>query len=704
MSPRSKTSTPEATLPPEIEKLIATADLDAVEDRWLTRLESDPADVPFFAATARGLEKNGHAETARFLLEMLDEQLEEQGLWEERLELLRHAGHLLVDAEELHPAILATLEELFGDRPSFPQLAEKVGLHRAVDDLPKSWKKVERLRGLLDFDVGSIVRMKGKGAGRVSEVNMALESFKVRFESGLELQVGFGGAAKLLQPLPEGHFLHRKVVEPEALEKLRDDEPAELLRAVLESFGRPLTGAEVKRHLAGIVPESGWNRWWTAARKHPQVVTEPGSRQAYSWAASSEHAQDAVWETFEAADPRTRIDLLRRDGERDPELKRRMAAALAADAGAAVGKDPGLAIEVWYALERAGEAPGEVPWAPVELITGREDPRQIFAGIQDRAVRERFYELARERRSDWPELFARLLWQEEDPRSLDALSEALIEEDSERFDKFFDQLLSQPRKNPAAFTWLVERAAERESWMRRNPIRLLQQILHALTDRSFASLRAARLVPLADSGGTLPRLLAHLGEEQAEQAHKAVQKAPGLEGYQREPLLNAILLRFPSLRQEAEAPLYAVPESIAAKRAEMKQLKEEEIPANRRAIEEARELGDLRENFEYKSARQRHEYLSARLAKLHHDLTRVRPIDPSQVSGTEVVIGSRVRLTDPDGGRRTITLLGPWESDPEKDVLSNESEMAQALLGRKPGESVELAGVAHEIEAVEPYR
>jgi len=63
-----------------------------------------------------------------------------------------------------------------------------------------------------------------------------------------------------------------------------------------------------------------------------------------------------------------------------------------------------------------------------------------------------------------------------------------------------------------------------------------------------------------------------------------------------------------------------------------------------------------------------------------------------------------VRLTDPDGGRRTITLLGPWESDPEKDVLSNESEMAQALLGRKPGESVELAGVAHEIEAVEPYR
>src|SRR5687767_5151530 len=111
--------------------------------------------------------------------------------------------------------------------------------------------------------------MEGKGAGRVVEVNLGLESFKVAFERQPPLTVGFKAASKLLQPLPAGHVLRRKLEEPAALAALP---PAELLRATLESFERPLTAGEIRDALAGVVPETQWTSWWGAARKHRQVV------------------------------------------------------------------------------------------------------------------------------------------------------------------------------------------------------------------------------------------------------------------------------------------------------------------------------------------------------------------------------------------------------------------------------------------------
>ena len=701
---QSRSKSPEnRPLAAAIEKHLTAGEIDAVEEIWMKRLEEDREDLAFFTATAKSLVRIGEADTARFLLELLDEELVAAGQWQTRLQMLRRVGQVLLAAGKVHPAIMKTLRELYGDLPSYEQMVDKIGLKRAVDDLPKIWKKAERLAALLEFDIGSIVHMEGKGAGRVEEVNMALESFKVRFEGDLELRVGFGGAAKLLEPLEPGHVLRRKLEHPEELEKLRDEAPGDFLRLIFESYDEPLTGAKIKQVVSGIVAEKKWNSWWTAARKHPQVIAAPKVKRAYAWAASSEDAQGAVWQAFERADTRARMDLLRRDGARDAGLRSRMSKALSEQAAELAGDEPGTACEIWFNLERSGEVPAAVDWSPQVLISELKDPKVLFAGIRDRPFRERSYDLAREHRQDWEVLYAELLWQEKDARALDKLAGVLEENAPQRLLSFLDQILSQPRKNPPAFVWLAERAATRPDWLERNPIRLLKQIMWALADDAFAPFRAARLVPLAESGGTLPLVLGHLSETQAADAEAAIERAPGLESYQRRPLINAIHLKFPDLRQEDEAPLYATPEKIEAKRAELIHLAEVEIPANRRAIEEARELGDLSENFEYKSARQRHEYLSARAGALNHDLNRVRPIDAAQVTGDEVVIGSKVHLVTDAGNTWTITVLGPWESQPEENVLSSESEIAQRILGLKVGNTVELAGDFFRVESIAPY-
>ena len=111
-------------------------------------------------------------------------------------------------------------------------------------------------------------------------------------------------------------------------------------------------------------------------------------------------------------------------------------------------------------------------------------------------------------------------------------------------------------------------------------------------------------------------------------------------------------------------------------------------------------MGDLRENFEYKSARQRHEYLSARVEALKGDLGRVRTFDPSSIDSSKARIGSTLRLESADGDDRSLTILGPWESAPERDIISYDSELGQSLLGSKVGDDVLIEGKKYELKQI----
>ncbi len=690
------------TISRDIKHYLDTGDFDAVEDEWLGRMAEGSADLGYFVGIARALVGAGEEGRSHFLLEMLDDHLKEHGKWEARLALLRRAGGLLLDPDAAHAEILATLEKLHGDAPSFAGLVKAVRLDKAPHDVEKTWEKVDRLRHLVPFAVGIVVWMEGKGAGRVIDVNLELESLKVDFERARGLTVGFRAAPKLLEILDTEHVLRRKIEEPQVLAGLVESDPPQLLRVVLTSFDRPLTANEIRTHLAGIVSEGRWTAWWNAARKHPQVVAHGSGRHTYTWLGSEEDAVEAVWNRFEAADPATQLNLLKKEGARDPELAGRMVRELATTARGAVEDDPGLVFEIACALERDGDAapPEELP-APADLVR-ESDAKLLLRGISERGWKERAYGLVRELRDDWREVYANQLAEEEDARLLDLLADALAAERPQALWRFTDAIAGQPHKNPSAFTWLAERAAVDKSLRERSPLRLLQQLFAALVDKRFVPYRQ-RLVKLVESGGTAPRLLDHLEPRHAAQAEEVIHKAAGLESYQRDALTNALHLRFPVLRgEDAQQVIYSTPEAIAARRKELENLVKRDLPANRKAIEEARALGDLRENFEYKSARQRHEYLSSRQAKLEHDLSLARPIDVANIDLSQVRIGSKVELSS-DGERRTITILGPWDSKPEEDVLAYESDLAQSLLGKKVGDRVEAGGAAWEVASIDRY-
>ena len=129
-------------------------------------------------------------------------------------------------------------------------------------------------------------------------------------------------------------------------------------------------------------------------------------------------------------------------------------------------------------------------------------------------------------------------------------------------------------------------------------------------------------------------------------------------------------MKFPELRAPAREYLYATAEAIEARRQEVIRLKQVDLPANAEAMKTAKEHGDLRENFEYHAARQKHEYLSARIATLADELSRTRALDPTKIDTTEVRVGTRVRLRDAaTGAERDATILGPGTRSRRRRLL-----------------------------------
>ena len=124
---------------------------------------------------------------------------------------------------------------------------------------------------------------------------------------------------------------------------------------------------------------------------------------------------------------------------------------------------------------------------------------------------------------------------------------------------------------------------------------------------------------------------------------------------------------------------------------ELKRLRGEERPAVIKAIEVAREHGDLSENAEYHAARDRQSFIEGRLAELEDMISRADVIDPKTLSGKIVRFGATVKLADEDTDEEsTYQIVGSHEAEVESGRLSLTSPLARALIGKTVGDSVEV--------------
>ncbi|MBY6049589.1 transcription elongation factor GreA [Vannielia litorea] len=123
---------------------------------------------------------------------------------------------------------------------------------------------------------------------------------------------------------------------------------------------------------------------------------------------------------------------------------------------------------------------------------------------------------------------------------------------------------------------------------------------------------------------------------------------------------------------------------------ELKQLKSVERPAIIKAIAEAREHGDLSENAEYHSAKEKQSFIEGRIKEIEGVLSLAEVIDPAKLSGS-IKFGATVTVVDEDTDEeKSWQIVGEHEADIERGLLNIKSPIARALIGKDEGDSVEV--------------
>ncbi|MFQ5444885.1 MAG: GreA/GreB family elongation factor, partial [Nitrospinales bacterium] len=140
-----------------------------------------------------------------------------------------------------------------------------------------------------------------------------------------------------------------------------------------------------------------------------------------------------------------------------------------------------------------------------------------------------------------------------------------------------------------------------------------------------------------------------------------------------------------SVEQMNSGILWATEEGYIKTQERIKQIATVEMIENAKEVEAARALGDLRENAEYKFAVERRARLQGEMKLLSKQINKARILTKGDIFPDEVGVGSVVELENSKKQKVSYTILGPWETNPEENIISYQSQLAQAMAGNKIG-------------------
>nr|MDQ6940880.1 GreA/GreB family elongation factor [Verrucomicrobiota bacterium] len=264
---------------------------------------------------------------------------------------------------------------------------------------------------------------------------------------------------------------------------------------------------------------------------------------------------------------------------------------------------------------------------------------------------------------------------------------------------FLQRAIREHSVTSEALYWLCkERAGE---WRDLVMPDLLGAILSALErDQHNENSRGSKLRDLLlDDRELIADMFTGAETEVARNAMRRLMLTPVFDELTKRSLLARIIKLYPELesvitgeqKEEKKESLVVSWSSLDKRKAEFEELVNKKIPENSKEIGIARSYGDLRENFEFKAAKEMQAVLMRRKSELESALHNARGTNFENPDTSQVSIGTIVTLRDTNSGNEeTYTILGAWDGDPDRRIISYQTAIGQALLGHKVGEKVIL--------------
>ncbi|MFO7676107.1 MAG: GreA/GreB family elongation factor [bacterium] len=620
-------------------------EFELLEGDWLELLGSSlpPTDLLDLVELAV---RYAPAGTAVDLLRVLAEWLGEKGEWCWQLAALRRLLELGGDEPGLAELIANCYRRLHAGDEMIERLLQRSGLgyggetRRAFDAIENLVKLLPG-RVLLDPECGPV---------RVTRTDLLLDRSTVRTTDGRELVLDLNAAASRLRPVEPGGLYELLITDPTRLGAAVRDAPGRFVQSLLRDRRRPMSAREIRAELADVITDSEWDGFWGRARREldgaPHVMTVDRPARGYQWS-------DVP---VEQAESRPRKSPAR---------------------GAPVSEE-GLA------------------------SASRADALAMYTARARLTDRRQFVSLAVESgRPDLPELLSDLFCAERDSRARDFIEGQLRQLSPGSWTRLVARVLTSYRQLPAAFAWVAANSARLEGV---EPSAVLTRTLDLLESPDHKAQFATLLRALFADDYRLVRASLDASEPAgARRLLDRLGRIAGVEDYRRQELAALVQARHPVLGDSPDdGVMLTTAAGLARARGELKRLTGEEMPRVADELGRARAQGDLSENYEYKAAKEKQARLAARVGRLQAELGRARVVRPDEVERDRVSFGCRVDVEDNTGAVTGYSVLGPWDSDPDRGVISYLAPLGRAMLGRRAGESFELDGRIHTIVGIAP--
>lgn len=710
----------------EFRDRITSNDLKRVLQLWEEYIHGDVVDVEEFKPILKMLKNSDiaplfgpYVETALPFWGLIKEP-------EDSYEVLR----LIIDLQTTNSPTfgnlaLDALEKKFGSDPQFKERLRVIGL-RGKQNFQGAISNYELLAHLAPGKF--VFHTKGWGAGEVIDVSALREQASIEFENITgRRDISFSNAFKLLVPIKDDHFLARRFGNPDQLEKEARENPLEVVKMLLRDLG-PKTASEIKDEMAEwIIPENEWSKWWQGVRakiKKDTLIESPDSlkepfRLLQTAVQHEERLHDEIHGKTEVSEilfttysyVRDFPNMLKK-AEVKNSIKEKLQGLLSQPE-----ITPEQELQIIIFLEHLLNEP--VDGRSIEkFIQQRPDIEKIVDSIEILALKKRALIAIRQYRKDWSNIFLSLLFKQQQSQTRDYLLQELNQGDTAPLVlNKLQELIRHPENNPELYVWYFQKAIGGDDIPfndKQGQCLLLEGLLILLSKLEMKAdtrelIKKIYQIISAKRYAVIRAILESCDIDFAKEFLLLVSKCQTLGDHEIKIMHSLAEVVHPSLAggKKVKAPdqvaVWTTEEAYFRTKDRLHHLGTVVMVENAKEIEAARALGDLRENSEYKAALERRSRLQSEIRGLSEQLNKARIITKNDIHPEQVSVGSVVNLENTEGNHVVYTILGPWDANPEKNILSFQSKLAEAMIGHHEGESFVFRNETFTIKSVKSF-
>lgn len=706
-------------------RYISQKNIGPVKELWSKLVATIPQEIDFFLLVQRKVAKSISETKSALLMQELYNWYKDNSQWDTAIDILK----LILSIDPKDPWARREIIDCYrGKYNGHTHLEEYIRSSDLTQNFRNVFEAINDFEKHIAFDAKHFVFHRSWGVGIIRKVENDNLSINFGKKNGVH-ELSLKMAVSALTPLSNDHIWVLKATKSkDELVKFVKENVAETLKIIIKSFGNSCDFKRIKAELVPAILSAGeWTSWNTKAKKVLESDSTFGVAQndinQYIVRDHKTSLEEKYANEFKAQKQFfNKIDIIMKfiNDETDKESE------LFADMYSyfigyikKITKVTDQVLASYLVVDEIGKILPEHAYACkytfAQIYDDIDDPRAMYNSLKDTKntnIREDFLTKIK-LLPNWADEYIKLF-----PTVLqEKLLNSLIEKGhTDKVQALVKLAFDDVKDFREAVLFFFEKCQDKD-WYKESGVSYEKQLIALLSiiELTFREINNhvnttenkklnKTATQLLFKNEALANYMFANSEETVTKMYTLVDDIPDLEPNLKAGLRSKILDKYPDYKFHTTEEKAATPRGmlVTAKKLEEKksmveQIQKVELPAIAKEIAEARAQGDLKENAEYKAAKEHQHYLNNQLQKLQEELNRAVVFDPTTATSSIISFATTVTLLNKDtNAEEKYTIFGPWESDPDNNVISYMSPFGNMLLDHKAGEDLSFVINEHD--------